>query len=215
LQTQIYVCRRERELSEAVLGALQRIGESYHTVTWVAPLECNNFYEPRDGAFLRALELSDMRQRLSEFWPARGPRWDALALLEPGSAILLGEGKSYPAEMLGRGCMATPASRAPILTSLGAARSWLHARPDADWLGPLYQYANRLAHVYFLRKICGRPAFLANLCFLDDERSPTSRADWESQLSVYKEQLGFPNGIPHSVDVFLPARSRSELLSVA
>jgi hypothetical protein len=126
----------------------------------------------------------------------------------------LAEGKSYPAEMLGRGCMATPASRAPILTSLGAAKSWLRARPDADWLGPLYQYANRLAHVYFLRKICGRPAFLANLCFLNDKRSPPLAA-WESQLRVYKEQLGFPNGIPYSVDVFLPARPRSELLSVA
>lgn len=215
LQTQIYVCRRERELSRAVLGALQEIGESFHAVRWVAPLESNKFYEPRDGAFLRAVGLGAMRRELAEFWPACGPRWDALALLEPGSAILLGEGKSYPAEMLGRGCMATPASRPQIVASLHAARTWLEARADADWLGSLYQYANRLAHVYFLRKTCGRPAFLANLCFLDDERSPTSRADWESRLRIYKQQLGFPEGIPYSVDVFLPARSRSELLGVA
>jgi hypothetical protein len=211
LQTQIYVSRRETELSEAVLISLQTLHATVETIRWVAPLETTKFYEPRDSAFLKAVGLQSYAKQLSAFWPSRGPRWDALAVMQPGNAVLLVEGKSYPAEMLGGGCKASKAARTRIESSLSAAKARLNAHPDADWLGQLYQFANRLAHVHFLRDVCGAPAYLANLCFVGDPHCATSEADWRTQLRTLKTQLGFSHEIPYCIDVFLEARTRQEL----
>jgi hypothetical protein len=125
------------------------------------------------------------------------------------------EGKSYPAELLGGGCKAAEPARTRIEMSLNAAKARFNARPNADWLGPLYQYANRLAHVHFLRDMCGVPAFLANLCFVDDPHCATSETEWRARLRELKVQLGFSDGVPHTVDVFLKARTRRELVGAA
>jgi hypothetical protein len=103
LQTQIYVSRRTVQLSEAVGRA---IGVVPASIAWVAPLEDHRFREPMDGAFLDALQLGHLRPQLAAFWPKRGPSWDALAVVTGGDgpeAFILAEGKSYLAEMLGRG----------------------------------------------------------------------------------------------------------------
>jgi hypothetical protein len=183
----------------------------------VAPVADKKFYEPRDGAFLESVGLPELRLKLAKFWPTRGPRWDALAVLQTGGAVLLTEAKSYPAEMRGRGCRACHLSSKTIRASIQDAQKWFGVPSDTGWLGPLYQYANRLAHVYFLRKIGDLPAFLANLYFLDDSSllTPTSRSSWDSRLPDFKKQLGFASTIPYSVDVFLPALPRSDLVGVA
>ena len=212
LQSQIYVARRQKELSQSVLVALREIGEQFTTVHWVAPLESDKFYEPRDGAFLQRVGLSGFRRQLSDFWPTRGPRWDGLAVLGPGKAILLVEGKSYPAELLGGGCKARDPARLSIRKSLDAAKARFNVDSTVDWLGPLYQYANRLSHVQFLRNECGTSAFLANLCFVDDPIRPTSEDVWKSQLKAIKAQLGFASNIPHTVNIFLKAHPRQQLL---
>lgn len=64
--------------------------------------------------------------------------------------------------------------------------------PDRNWTGNLYQFANRLAHLYFFRKRANVQAWLVNVYFTDDPSSPhpTSRADWAAALSRVKEQLG-------------------------
>lgn len=215
LQMQIYVARRQSELSQAVLEALRQIGRRFTSIKWVAPLEARKFYEPRDRAFLTAVGLGHLAKELAKFWPARGPRWDALAVLHPGNAVLLVEAKSYPAELLGGGCKAGEATRSRIQRSLDAAKNAFSVEATVDWLGPLYQYANRLAHVHFLSNECGHPALLANICFLEDPHRSTSLAVWQSELQVLKSELGFSSPIPNTVDVFLRARPRSELLTLS
>ena len=73
------------------------------------------------------------------------------------------EAKSYPQEMYGQGCKATGESRELIERSTKAAKDWFHADSSGDWLGPYYQFANRLSHIYFLREIAGIDAWLVNL----------------------------------------------------
>lgn len=215
LQIQLYVSRREQELTRAVVTALGAAGEYAEGARWVCPLEANNFAEVSDGSFLSALGLANLRKDLSSFWPAGGPRWDGLALFEPGPGVLLVEAKSYPEEMVGSGCQATEKSRPLIATSLTKAKSWLGAEATSDWLGPLYQYANRLSHVYFLREVAEVDAWIVNLCFVDDPHRPTSLARWQSQLASIKKQLGFSSSrVPYSIDVFLGAHSRDELVGV-
>jgi hypothetical protein len=170
-----------------------------------------------DGGFLDALELGQLRGELRSFWPKRGPSWDALAIVRGEGGIagyILAEGKSYPAEMLGRGCSARSGTRELVESSLAAAKASLGVPATANWLGPYYQYANRLAHVSFLRRHTSRPAWLVNLCFTDDPtKGSTSEAVWRHELARIKRELGFEQAIPFSADVFLPGLMRSELLS--
>jgi hypothetical protein len=215
LQIQIYASRREADLTASVITALRGVGAYAEGIRWVSPLERQRFAEACDGSFLDALELSRLRPELSAFWPAGGPRWDGLAILAPGPGSLLVEAKSYPEEMYGSGCQATPNSRKVIEESLAKAKAWAGVDEQADWLGPLYQYANRLAHVFFLREVGHLDAWLVHLCFVGDPHRPTSLQRWQQQLSVIKDELGFKGKkVPFAVNVFLPARSREELLGV-
>ena len=78
--------------------------------------------------------------------------------------------------------------------------------------GPLYQSANRMAHLYFFREIAGVPAWLANINFLNDPHSPTDHEEWQKQIEEVKTELGISgSGMSYIADIFLKARDRSEL----
>jgi len=202
-QIQIYSARQHRVLESAVASA---VGRSAEALRWCAPLEEKQFEEPLDRAFLESLKLEKHADDLAAFWPGSGPRWDGLASLAPSDTVLLIEGKSYPAEMRGSGCQAKARTSLDMITkAIDDTKRWLGADTEADWLGPLYQYGNRLAHVRFLRER-GVEAWLVNLCFTDDETvKPTSEAEWRIGLADAKKELGLA-GIDHvAVDVLLPA----------
>ncbi len=190
-QIQSYVNRRAEDLSSAVLAVLGPLPLGAQLV-WVSPLERHGFAEYRDAAFLERTGCADCWPKLAEFWPRGGPSWDALAKLTwpGGSGVVLVEAKSHVREIGGVGCNATPLAREHITRSLAATKRWLGISDDSDWLGPLYQSANRLAHLYFLREISGVPAWLVNIYFLDDPHSPTDIDAWRAGLEGVKGELG-------------------------
>ena len=61
-----------------------------------------------------------------------------------------------------------------------------------DWTGTFYQYANRIAHLHFLRVDNGARAHLVNIYFLnaDDVGGPTDRAEWNGAIKVVECYLG-------------------------
>lgn len=213
LQTQIYVNRRRAALDAATVHAAPDLAEA--RFDWVSPLESDWFTEYRDGAALDRLGLGHHRNALREFWPSGGPRWDALARVELPTAtgVLLVEAKSYVGELHGPGCLASSdRSRTKIASALDATKHCLGVPAQADWLGALYQSANRIAHLHFLRSL-GVPAWLLSLCFVADPRSPTSVAEWELGLASVRQRLGFGDRWPdHVVEVFIPGAEREVLL---
>lgn len=121
-------------------------------------------------------------------------------------AILV-EAKSHIPEIYGAGCQAGEHSRRLIEHSLAATERWCSARQDADWIGPLYQSANRLAHLYFLREVIKQPAWLINVYFLNDPIRPTNREEWEKAIKQVKGTLGLGSPLPYVLEVFLPPAS--------
>lgn len=196
----------------AVLEKIPEIDRTEVTLEWVSPLEAECFEEYRDQEFLTRLGLEDHASDLARFWPSRGPVWDALArvrLSDDGKAIgvLLVEAKRRPSEIYGNGCNATAeASIRQIEHALSEAKQWCGADCQSRWTDRLYQYGNRLAHVYFLRGVLGVRAWLVNIHFTEDPHSPTSRVVWDNALPEIKKELGFDEGAPHTVDIFLQAR---------
>ena len=221
LQLQIWVNRQPDELSRRVVDALPSLASLNPRLRWVSPLETEKFVEYQDHAFLRALELESLDPQLKRFWPRGGPVWDALAAVEIGGdpaarGVILVEAKSYPAEIYGGGCQASPRSRKKIETALRKTKNWLDVPEDIDWTGPLYQSANRFAHLHFFREEVGIPAWLVNVYFLDDPDSPTTREEWRVALRQVKAELGLANIIvPHAAELFLEAGERRELAGEA
>jgi hypothetical protein len=118
-------------------------------VRWVSPLESDDWAEYRDAAFLERLGRPELAGELKEFWPARGPQWDAFGV--SGDALLLVEAKAHVAELASTCTAEAPRSLALITRSLDATRRALGARADADCLTGYYQLANRIAHLRFLQ----------------------------------------------------------------
>lgn len=201
-QIQFFVNEQPKRLEQAISNVLQRP----FPLRWVSPLRENKYKEYRDYRFLDALGIGRFKKDLASFWPKGGPQWDALACVEDGTeGVLLLEAKSHVPEVRGGGCAATSdSSLRQIDAAIKLARTWLQADSPLDWKGPLYQTANRIAHLYFFREILGVEAWLVNVYFVDDPHSTTSRRDWDLGLAVAKKDLGVA-AIPFCVNVFLRA----------
>jgi hypothetical protein len=202
---QHFVNREPRLLNEAILAAMPSLAALAPEIEWVSPLERQRYAEFRDDEFLTALGLDRLSAALRDFWPRRGPQWDALARLRwnGGEGVLLVEAKSYFGELYGAGCMASPRSRARIEAALARAKAWVGASETADWCGPLYQYANRLAQLYWMREVAQVQAWLAHICFVGDPRTPTSRSLWEAAINAAESELGLARPCPYAAAVLL------------
>jgi hypothetical protein len=215
LQTQLYVNHRVEQLDTAIRGAFEDLRDA--RIEWRSPLASESYREYWDGAFLQALDLDEHQQALRRFWPARGPHWDALALIHredvtrPG--VLLVEGKSYPAELYSGGSAATAeASRILINDSLLWTQQQIGVKGAPDWTGSLYQDANRLAHLYWLNSI-GVETWLVHLLFTaDDHHEATSEERWRTAIELASADLGIAGlALARAGHVMLPAGTRAEL----
>ena len=180
------------------------------TVEWVSPLKDDDWAEYRDGSFLERLGLSRLQPSLRAFWPARGPQWDALG--RSGGTVYLVEAKAHAGEMASDGAASTETSIALIGQSLATARTAMGASDDADWYTGHYQFANRLAHLHFLRQN-GVDAHLVFIYFMGDAdmRGPKARTEWSDAIESARKHLGFEHGssILGVTDVFIDTNSLS------
>jgi len=97
-----------------------------------------------------------------------------------------------------------------IERSLIEARRFYAPRASAAWSSHFYQYANRLAYQYFLKRVNGIPSTLAFLYFVnaDDMLGPMSEEEWHGASRLIHAVLGVPKDLkPYSVfDIILDAR---------
>jgi hypothetical protein len=159
-------------------------------IEWLSPLRHQKFVEYRDGATLDYCKVL-LKRPLHEFWPAGGPVWDGLAKTEGGDLLLV-EAKAHIPEIVSGGTRASGARADKIRESLTRARNYFARNAEVDWSATFYQYANRLAHLHFLREDNGVPAHLVFIYFLNagDVNGPRDRAEWEGAIKVVECYLG-------------------------
>jgi hypothetical protein len=189
---QIAVAKAPTLLDDALrlAGAI----EADDSVSWKSPLASAKFKEYRDGEVLRFLDIKGLPKRsLSEFWPARGPVWDALGLSKKGCLVLV-EAKAHIPEAASPPSKASKPSLALIQQSLDEARRHYAPRSKVDWSQTLYQYANRLAFQYFFAHVNGLPSRLVFLDFCNaaDVKGPESEAEWQGATRLIHALLGLP-----------------------
>jgi hypothetical protein len=135
--------------------------------------------------------------------------WDALGITSDGQPLLV-EAKAHIPEAASPATKAGAASRELIERSLAEARRFLTRGATANWSGLFYQYGNRLAHQYFLRRLNDVPSILTFLYFVnaDDMLGPMSEEEWRGASRLIHAALGVPNDLrAHGVfDAFLDTR---------
>ena len=165
-------------------------------IRWLSPLRDDNYREYYDQPFIELLHIKLQKRSLESFWPTSGPRWDALGK-GTRNELLLVEAKSHTKELVSSLGATSACSVSKIESSLRETKECVHrtSDPSVDWTKGVYQYANRLAHLYLLSHINGLDAYLVLLYFLSDtERHrpdtyvPTTAAEWESVI-MYQERL--------------------------
>jgi hypothetical protein len=199
----VAVDERWGSLEEGVLAGIHKA----QSIEWCSPLKADDYAEYRDGAFLQRVGMSRLQSALEDFWPTRGPQWDALGVTDRGDVLLV-EAKAHVGEMCSPGTAAGAASRRRIEAQLAGTAEWLGARPErAPWTGFFYQLGNRLAHLHFLREQ-GVPAYLVLVNFLNDpdmKDAPTSAEVWRAayQVAFHVMGLGSRHKLsPYIIEVF-------------
>lgn len=175
-------------------------------IDWYSPLANDSFAEYRDQDALDLVGVTPHLETLSAYWPRGGPQWDALGVTKSGAPVLV-EAKAHIGELRSGGIKAGPESRVMIEAALLRVQEYVQARPLIPWTGALYQYANRLAHLYFLKTLNHLPAYLLWVYFTGDaeRKGPTSIDQWQVAIALVHRELGIerhPFG-DRSVEVFV------------
>ncbi|BCG58094.1 hypothetical protein [Paenibacillus sp. URB8-2] len=179
---------------------------------WVSPIRSNSMAEYRDVGFLERVGVSDkLTVPLGTFWPSRGPQWDGLGVTEAEEVILV-EAKANLKELKSPGTKAGEQSLALIRQTLDEVKDGLGIGVQFDWTKTYYQYANRVAHLYYLRELNGIKAFLINVYFIGDQsvKGPSSVAEWQIAIRRMKKMLGldYPNILqPYMYDLFIDVQT--------
>lgn len=166
-------------------------------ICWISPLKQDDYAEYRNTAFLKNINLEALSAELRQFWPKNGPQWDALGKTSDGKAFFLVEAKANVPELVSFCGAKDKESLKTITASLAETQGWLNCRePRVDWKCGFYQYANRLAHLYFLREKAPKEgSYLVFLYFVEDSSHiPTSRDAWNSALKLQKKLMGLSAG---------------------
>lgn len=183
------------------------IGEE---IIWVSPLQSDDYAEYSDDDFLKIVELYPDEIKLKEFWPTKGPQWDALANTSSGKVILV-EAKANIPEIVTSASAAREVSKKLIDQSLAETKAFLNIKNEIDWSGKFYQYTNRLAHLYFLREKRKKSVYLVNIYFIGDTTvlGPNTQDEWIGALKVLYSYLGLSRHklSKYMADVFVDFKS--------
>ena len=170
---------------------LHSISADIDMVDWKSPLEEDDYAEYSDISFIKVLGLEGkLVVPLKDFWPSNGPNWDALGLTNNG--VILVEAKAHLNE-IGSSCGAKrDSSIKKISSSLNEVKASLGIGNESNWMKDYYQYANRIAHLYYLRTLNMVDTHLVFLYFINDTamNGPKNISEWEVKIQEVECQLG-------------------------
>jgi len=178
----------------------EKINQNSLQIQWLSPLDEDNFREYGDKSLLVRLGIEEHAEKLKEFWPEPGPQWDGCGKTSDGKFFLI-EAKANIHELISS-CRATDErSRKKIDKALAETQQFLRCNPKINWVAGLYQFANRIAHLYFFREKCGLDLWLVHIYFCNDQTHiKTSKEEFEGAVLLVKMLLGLEE---HRLDKYI------------
>ncbi|WP_203289447.1 hypothetical protein [Metabacillus sp. cB07] len=171
---------------------------------WKSPLKELAYKEFRN----ELLELEDSwtinKDLLKEYWPAMGPQWDGIAIVEGKDGkkgLLLVEAKAHIKEMRSQ-IQAKGESRLLIEKTINEVKNYFHSSEPLDtWINQYYQLSNRLAFLYILNQKMEIPAWLVLTNFVDDQSHiSTSLESWMGHYIEVFDQMGLNSSKCHLIN---------------
>jgi hypothetical protein len=167
------------------------------------------------GFLPQDVEAAAVRKEWQRFWPQKGQQqnWDAVGRAD--GEWLLVEAKANQPEFCSPPTTAKREGGLPqIERALGEVRRDLGVHRRFGWTGSYYQYTNRLAVLWFLRKN-GIGTRLVFVYFTGDEfpdgtPCPQTNEEWERLVEARRLTLGLPRShalTAYEHHVVLPALS--------
>ena len=191
-------------------------------IKWVSPIS-PDYLEYYDDDFLKVLglkEWTDSKIPLNQFWPKNGPHWDGLGFCINNNIekVFIVEAKSRLPEMF-NDIYENIQPKSLELIKKSLTDVFKHIRPYCDyqyigdWTKAFYQYANRIAHLYYLRVLnelnginSSADVYLVYVYFINDpywhENAIKTKEEWEGIISTVKHYLGFSCG-SHSLSNYV------------
>ena len=179
-------------------------------IEWLSPRVDDDYAEYRDEAFLDLLGIKLAKTELKEFWPNGGPQWDALGRDSATGPYFLVEAKANIPELLSECQAKDPASLDLIKKSLFETQNHLKCKSHIDWTKGFYQYANRVAYLYYLHCLNDVDAYLVFVHFINDTAHiPTSKSEWDGSIRLQKQLMGLSKHKLHkyTIDVFVDVKN--------
>jgi hypothetical protein len=154
------------------------------------------------------------------FWPQSGRQqsWDGVVRLQterkqPPEWLLIEAKATHPEFCSGPSQASKRGGYKQIERALGRTKRYLGVHRDFPWLGTYYQYANRLACLYFLTEKAHVSARLVGIYFVgdrfpDSRRCPASEREWMELIKARDLTLGLAEHHPLADrvhEVFIPA----------
>jgi hypothetical protein len=200
------------------------LGRSHTEIRWLGfPVRKADPSRDREFSGMEFLPGGATRERelWRRFWPQRGqqPSWDAVG--EQNGEFFLVEAKANIPEFCSPPSLAKGAGRATIAKAMEETKRHLGVHRRFNWLASYYQYANRVAVLYFLNQRAHVPARLVFVYFTGDHfpdecPCPASQAEWLEVIRACHVALGLPRSHPlgdRIREVFLPRYVGSRPLS--
>lgn len=195
--------RHRQVLDKMLLSTIQKGGWKIEWIDF-------NFKrgETWPDAELKGLEFlnnyGELKNNWETFWPVGSGihNWDAVGWVYSGEdkELLLIEAKANIQEVVSNCQAKDKDSIKKIRHSLELVKKGLGVNAENDWAKKYYQFANRMAILYFLHQH-SIPAHLVFIYFIGDRSGkrrtcPQSTSEWKSILKDQKEYMGLPKGHP-------------------
>lgn len=187
--------------SDLILSRIGGQSLSWHDFRFLPPNRSNKHDGEHIG--LDFLENAQADAAWRSFWPQSGNahNWDAVGevWVNGQREWLLVEAKAHLGELKSSCGACSHKSLSMIRAALSGTMASFCESPMTveSWLSPYYQYANRLAMLHFLMKVCDPPipARLLFIYFTGDKRAdgsicPQTPTDWEPDITAMEHYLG-------------------------
>lgn len=153
-------------------------------------------------------QFKNLQQKWAAFWPQSGnvQNWDGIGWLynldehDNSPELILLEAKAHLDE-LKSDCKAEVGGKGyrTIVNAMRQVQNALGIFNSGDWLKNYYQYANRIAALWFLNEN-GIPARFASVYFIGDDHKgkdcPQNKSEWDIALRKQDQYLGIDREHP-------------------
>jgi hypothetical protein len=187
---------RHRNLFDKQVG--EAIGKPGERIKWLDfQFSPQNTWQDAEWKGIDFLQNDVLNAYWKEYWPQSGniQNWDAVGWIGSGldCELVLVEAKAHVGEIYS----STQAKRVGleiIRTAFDKTQTALQVSTSNDWTQQFYQYANRIACLYFLHSNEIK-AHLLFIYFVGDKanarrKCPQSQDEWKPVLKAQDEYLG-------------------------